>query len=95
MATTVQSAAPAPTVQCRDTPFRPQSPAISQYAANKHSKTHGRQHFRRNENLMSHRDIKPSEMPESWRIGSVLAPGQAPLIAHAGHRLLSRTLAAM
>jgi hypothetical protein len=46
-------------------------------------------------NLMSHRDIKSSDMPESWRIGSILGPGQAPLIARAGHRLLCRTLAAM
>jgi len=55
---------------------------------------------------MAHRDIKPSDVPESWRIGSVLGPGQVPaaesiwrgpasLIARAGHRLLSRTLAAM
>jgi hypothetical protein len=84
----------------------PPSPAISQYAANKHSRTHGRQHFRRNENLTSYRDIKPSDMPEFWRIGSILGPGQAPaaesiwrspasLIARAGDRLLSRTLAAM
>jgi hypothetical protein len=84
----------------------PPSPATSQFAADKHSKTHGRRHFRRNENLMSHRDIRPSDVPESWRIGLVLAPGQAlagesiwhspaSLIARAGQRLLSRTLVAM
>jgi hypothetical protein len=55
---------------------------------------------------MSHRDIKPSDLPEFWRIGSILGPGQAlaaesiwrslaSLIARAGHRLLSRTLAAI
>jgi hypothetical protein len=55
---------------------------------------------------MSHRDIKPPHVPESWRIGSILGPGQAlaaesiwhspaSLIARAGHRLLSQTLAAM
>jgi hypothetical protein len=75
MARRVRSAAHAPTTQCRDTPSRPQalpSGNMRLISTAKHTVSSISGEI---EIWMSHRYIKASDVPESWRIGSVRRPG--------------------
>jgi hypothetical protein len=84
----------------------PPSAAISQYAANEHSRTYSQQHFRRNGNLevtQVHQIIRSTKVLANWirsgpgqaLVAESIWRGPASLIARAGSHLLSRTLAAM